>query len=644
MKKKLISLGSALAVASSLAPITMVSCGSKHFVPVGISEEGGQHNVSITSPKAEINKEFNATINWDDKSDWILSTCIVKVGDDEIDPKTYTFNKASGEIKINAEVVKGNIDILVKLRSSELSIPTKWLAGGSLDFTLAEPEKHPHYGQDYTNVIAEVQTVESLVFSGFDIYVSRTAAVPLYRGDDYTIDFNTGEFTIFGNNVTDDIFIDIHAKRVELSMKQSDEVQYVKIENNRKIATFDVGCSLVDPDTNGDIFSKDDDYSIDVSLNDPDDKIEIVSKEYDDVKHIISIKIASKKAELDLDLFDVNFEMTVKIVALDTNTEIATKTFADLWFVNAITNTPDMLKYNDSKTIVTGANDDDARWDKCEALLIPKTVEKIADSAFKNYGSSKKTNVKWLYLDETWNGKLDPKGCKLREIGSSAFSNSWCIGEGLYIPASVEQIDSMAFAVTGNKGYEVHFVHDNEGKTKIKKIGESAFNDANTKGALVIPKSIETLERNIFHKTNFTSISFEQGINLKEIGTASDEANTGATFANMKQLEGSIEIPTGVKTIYKKSFYVKEGTNKINTIVIPSSVEKIDLNAFSNLNNLATIDMSTWEFVPTWTGSDIFTNAASTGQVKVKDSIVGEEILKFLKTKGLPGGWTCSIG
>jgi len=132
--------------------------------------------------------------------------------------------------------------------------------------------------------------------------------------------------------------------------------------------------------------------------------------------------------------------------------------------------------------------------------------------------------------------------------------------------------------------------------------------------------------------------------NSSGVELSKDEINTIFTD---KGLGTTLTIPTSVTSINEGAFNGEDGTTKIPScitkvdfastaactsiganafngatslteVVIPTSVTSIDNGAFGSCSSLATIDLSAWTSVPTWTGTDIFTGAASVGQVKVQ--------------------------
>lgn len=642
MKKRILSLISTLAVASGLTPIILTSCGNNGYSVTISGPEDKNVTIDVKSVKAKHNLE--ATISWDNKQDTMIESCTVSIKERPLEDSEYELNKVTGLIKIDASLIKGNIVICVnEIKSSVYDI--RPLSDQTLEYELFEPTKKPHHLQDYTNKLVLSEEKYWYLLSGFNIYIGSIESHPLMWGQDYIINAQTGEFTIYGKNITSDVYIDIQAREFVFSMEPSQTVQYVTEKDNLRIAEYRVDVVAQDPTKYSNV---DDFLEVEAEITDQrvpsveGKQVKIVSSYYDYSENQIVVQVASNLATIDKDLFDLEFDLKVGIKNIATK-ETQSETFNSLYFENVIVNTPDMLTYSDeTKKEVTGANDDDSRWEKCDALVIPKTVESIGVKAFDGYqGYGEESNVKWLILDETWGGKTDTTGCRLKEIKESAFQNSCCMESGLYIPSSVETIANTAFAaINSGKTFEVKFGEN----SKLKQICAAAFAGTESAvGELIIPKNVETIERSAFKQTGFSKITFETGSKLKEIGIAKDAGyDSGRAFYNMKNLAGSIVIPESVEEIYEESFACEsaEKSNNVESITIPSNVTKIGNSAFANLVHLKEIDMITWTQKPEWSGTGIFSGCASEGLLNW-DQNMGENLLSYLKeNQGLPNGWT----
>lgn len=186
-------------------------------------------------------------------------------------------------------------------------------------------------------------------------------------------------------------------------------------------------------------------------------------------------------------------------------------------------------------------------------------------------------------------------GPNVRNIGFSAFEA--CSITNLTIPEGVKTIEEYAFigceGITG-------MVEIPNGVTSI---GGHAFENCNMTG-ISIPKSVTELGEDIIGNCkNFTDLSIDMeeipasafqfysnitnltiGPNVKTIGSLAFFECTGLT--------GNIEIPDGVTSIGKESFY---GCNKITGISIPNSVKEFPTYSISDCTNLTnlSIDMET---------------------------------------------------
>lgn len=651
MKKKIISLLSALTVGSGLAPVALSSCGHDAVkYDVTITEESGK-SIDISPKEAIEGRNYNPTIEWQDKTNWMIDTCTIEIGEQPIKPEKYELNKITGELSIPAELIKGKIDIVVKLKSTAVTLNT---TDDSIDCTFendpTNPEFAPHYGQSYSNTITGVD--DWSIVTGFNIYISKDAQEPLKRGVDYDWNTKTHTFTIFEGKITDDIYLHIPYEGTILTIERSEKLHYVEVNaDSKRVAEYRIDYTAPEI-KNGDV-------SVEATIlhqYDPSiegKKISILSCVFDDTDDQIVVSIIpNADGGEDKDLYEIIFDLKVSITDSGTS---HSQTFGSLVFENVIVNTPDMLKYDESKTIVTGPNDTDARWDTCDALLIPKNVVEIGKKAFAGYGQSWKTsNLHWLILDETWNKKLDPEGCKLKTIGEMAFQGVPCLRNGLYIPATVEALEKCAFSANGDQDepFELFFVKDKDtGKAAIKTIGPSAFNRCALIGTINIPSTVETIGSNAFVNAKYTSLIFETNADgtskLNEIGSedpAGVDPKKGSAFAGATELEGSIIIPNGVKTIRLESFYCAKGNTGVTSVLIPNTVTTIEDSVFKNFKGLSTIDLSTWTECPTWSGLDIFRDCASSGKVIVNNSKIGESILNYLIGIGLPKvGWTFEV-
>ena len=170
--------------------------------------------------------------------------------------------------------------------------------------------------------------------------------------------------------------------------------------------------------------------------------------------------------------------------------------------------------------------------------------------------------------------------------------------QSIEIPASVERIGESTFedctaltTVTFEKGSQL--------KTIWGDSCYGAFTNCTSLTSIEIPASVETIGSATFHGcTALTTVTFEKGSQLKEIwGDASSPYHYYGAFTNCTSLT-SIEIPASVETIGWAAFC---GCTALTTVTFEkgSQLKEIggrnsfnNYGAFYNLPNLKTVDMS----------------------------------------------------
>ena len=220
-------------------------------------------------------------------------------------------------------------------------------------------------------------------------------------------------------------------------------------------------------------------------------------------------------------------------------------------------------------------------------LIISDGITEIGPAVFNE------TNIENLRFSGT-----------LKTIGSGAFGRNKLTS--LTIPASVETIGGGAFS--NNQLTTINF----ESNSKLKTIDESTFSN-NQLTSLTIPSSIETIGNYAFSHNQLTTINFESNSKLKTIGAVAFQYN------NLTD----VTIPSSVETIDNFAFSYNqlttinfESNSKLKTIgsyvfgsnqltntglsKLPSSLTRLDTDAFSNNPSLTQITLTSPKDLPGW--------------------------------------------
>ena len=193
----------------------------------------------------------------------------------------------------------------------------------------------------------------------------------------------------------------------------------------------------------------------------------------------------------------------------------------------------------------------DNAFKECKSLTgplsLPKSLESIGSSCFD--------------LCSMLDGELVlPQN--LKEIKGYCFRNCSFTGD-LVIPEGVEKVSSYAFDGCNFNGQLTL-------PKSLVEIGKYAFS-APFQGELIIPNQIKTIKDFGFCYSQFTSIVFEEGSELVNIGYCA--------FYFCRRLSEAITIPEGVMTIGDNAF---EGCSVLPSVTIPSTVTTIGNDAFRN--------------------------------------------------------------
>ena len=151
----------------------------------------------------------------------------------------------------------------------------------------------------------------------------------------------------------------------------------------------------------------------------------------------------------------------------------------------------------------------------------------------------------------------------LKHIGAYAFYRTNLTQ--IHIPSSVETIGVVAFADIYAPAITITFGD----QSKLKVIDISTFNGIRgTIDEIIIPKSVETIKVNAFNSTKITTLTFEEGSNLKTI-----ESGAFKSASNLVTLI----LPDGLETIGEEAF---QFNTSLVYVYIPKSILIIEAYAF----------------------------------------------------------------
>lgn len=157
----------------------------------------------------------------------------------------------------------------------------------------------------------------------------------------------------------------------------------------------------------------------------------------------------------------------------------------------------------------------------------------------------------------------------LKTLGSNAFNNCKVLQGGLVIPKSLTVIPDGAFNHCGLEGRLL--LHDG-----ITSIGDYALAFNEFRGEIALPKSLTELGSG-----NFTNNNFLGNVKIpKGLLSISEKAFEYCSFRE-------VEIPEGVTYIHERAF---AGSKNLQKVILPSTLEFIDKEAFSDCDSLRVIE------------------------------------------------------
>ena len=224
------------------------------------------------------------------------------------------------------------------------------------------------------------------------------------------------------------------------------------------------------------------------------------------------------------------------------------------------------------------------------SLVIPNSVTEIGEYAFSGCTGFKgsltlPSSVTTIGTSAFWGCKSFTKlklSDALTTIPGSAFKGCVGLSGSLVIPNSVTEIGEQAFQnCTGFYGTLTL-------SSKLKTIGEYAFNQSRFTGTLKLPNSLTDIGIAAFMDCKyFTSLELSNALSVIP----------KHAFKGCVGLSGSLVIPEGVKAIGEYAFY---GCSFTGSLTLPSSVTTIGQSAFTSCQGFTKLELpNTLSVIPT---------------------------------------------
>ena len=227
---------------------------------------------------------------------------------------------------------------------------------------------------------------------------------------------------------------------------------------------------------------------------------------------------------------------------------------------------------------------------KIKSIVIPDEVTELRPYVFKNLSYLERVQL--------------PKG--LKSIGVGAFSGCSSLKE-ITIPSSITAIEESTFSGCSSLK-EISF------PSSVTSIGSYAFSGCSSLKEITIPPSITSIEELAFLDSGITNITISgNGLILNNLFTynSRDTLRNNETNTVLK----NVIISDGVIAIDKEAF---RNCKALNSVTIPSTVNKIGIGAFAYCENLVNVSIS--EGV-TSIGSSAFLECKNLTSIKLPSTI-----------------------
>ena len=216
-----------------------------------------------------------------------------------------------------------------------------------------------------------------------------------------------------------------------------------------------------------------------------------------------------------------------------------------------------------------------------EEIVIPSSVTKIGDRAFKNSASLK--TVKF-------SGELE-------SIGEEVFSGCTSL-EKINIPNGVTRLGKNAF-------YDCISLREITIPNTIVSIGEAAFYNATLLKEIIFPDSVTTIGENAFYGC-VSLEKIEMPNNLSFLGIRA--------FSGCEMLQ-KIDISGTIGTINARTF---DDCKNLREVKLSDTIVKIDQSAFSGCSSLMSIELP--EGLK-WLGDDAFRGCSSLADIEIPGGV-----------------------